>query len=151
LCALFAVRRSRATNEELPLYFLGLLAVVPGLGPGYGPQYIYWFLALLPIVFVASTNARVRRAIVLFHAVAVATYITEYAMFKSHGSFLVHLNPTDDLKYLSGGMSSQLAQACIRMPLFLAWVFMLGAIFARAGQSLIRASNGADRTPVAAQ
>jgi len=151
LCALFAVRRARATSEELPLYFLGLLAVVPGLGPGYGPQYIYWFLALLPIVFVAGTNPRVRRAIIVFYAVAIVTYITEYAMFRSHGSFLVHLHPTADLDYLSGGMSSQLGQACIRMPLFLAWVFMLGAIFARAGQSLSRASDGSERAGVAVQ
>ena len=138
LCTILAQRRSRATREELPVYFLGLLAAVPALGPGYGSQYIYWFLALLPIVFVASALGWVRRTIILFFGVAVVTYILEYAMFGPQGNFWVHLHPTADLRLLSGVMSLRWNETWIRMPLFISWLLMLGALVGRAGQILIR-------------
>ncbi len=141
LWTILALRRSRPKGEELPLYFLGLLAAVPALGPGYGPQYIYWFLAFLPIVFAATSARSVRAAIVLYFVVAIGTYITEYAMFQSHGSFWVRLHPTPELSALSGKWSTQSGQVRIRLPLFYSWILLLLAVFGRAGKSLIRNSG----------
>jgi hypothetical protein len=151
---LLAFRRGRANTEELVLFALGLLAMVPGIGPGYAPQYFYWFLALIPLALVVTESPALRRSLVWFLALAIATDLIEYAMFSSHGRFLVRLFPTRGMLTLSSHLSSRAGQTLVRTPLFFSWVLMLHAVFDRALRSLLARPAGeghsaAARTPAA--
>ena len=134
---ILAFRRTRANAEELVLFALGLLAMVPGIGPGYAPQYFFWFLALIPAALVVSEDRAVRRSLVWFVAVAVATDLIEYAMFSSHGRFLVRMYPTPTMLELGSDFSSRAGQTLTRTPLFISWVIMLHAVFGRGLRSLL--------------
>jgi hypothetical protein len=123
-----ALRKARASFEGLVLVSLALLAAVPGLGPGYSPQYIYWFLAILPIAVGVSHSLWLRRSIWLFLGIAACTYIVEYAMFRSHGAFWARLHPTPAVLETSARWSTKAGQTRIRMPMFAAWVAMLAAV-----------------------
>lgn len=131
-----ALRTARATAEELVLIALGLLAVVPGLGPGYSPQYLYWFLPLLPIAFAVTPSKWVRRSLALFVVIAAGTYLVEYAMFPSHGSFWAKLHPTPEVLDASARWSTKAGQTWIRLPLFVAWLLLLTSVSARVAQCL---------------
>jgi hypothetical protein len=136
LGAIVAFRRGRATTEELALFAFGFLTLVPALGPGYAPQYFYWFLPLIPVVFVVTESRSVRRKLLTFTAVAVMTDMVEYAMFRSHGRFLFRLYPADAMGQASAMLSSRAGQTLVRTPLFITWTIMLSAVFSRARQSL---------------
>jgi Dolichyl-phosphate-mannose-protein mannosyltransferase len=138
-----AIRLPRATAEELVLIPVCLLAAVPGLGPGYSPQYVYWFLPLLPIAFAVTPSARVRRAIPIFLVIAAGTYVVEYAMFTSHGNFWAKLQPTPEVLDTSARWSTKAGQTRIRLPLFVAWMALLAAASVRVAQSML--SSGARR------
>jgi len=135
-----AARKPRASFEELVLVPLALLAAVPGLGPGYSPQYIYWFLALVPIAFGVSRSLWLRRSIWLFLAIAACTYIVEYAMFQSHGAFWAKLQPTPEVLETSARWSTKAGQTWIRLPLFAAWVALLASVTHQIVRSLRRPS-----------
>jgi hypothetical protein len=126
-----ASRKPRASFEDLVLIPLALLAAVPGLGPGYSPQYIYWFLALVPIAFGMSQSIWMRRSIAVFLGIAACTYIVEYAMFQSHGAFWTTLHPTPAVFETSARWSTMAGQTWIRLPLFAAWAAMLVAVARR--------------------
>ena len=136
LAALFiaAARKRNAGTEQLVLFAIGPLAAVPGLGPGYSPQYITWFVMLLPVAFAATSSRWLRTSIPVFLSIAAVTYVIEYAMFTSHGSFWVRLHPTPSLLATSTRWSTQAAQTRIRLPLFGAWLWLLATVFARAIQ-----------------
>src|SRR5262245_12116888 len=136
LAALFiaAARTRNASAEELVLFAIGPLAALPGLGPGYSPQYLTWFVMLLPVAFAATSSRWLRTAIPVFLSIAAVTYVIEYAMFTSHGSFLVRLHPTARLLATSAQWSTQAGQTRIRLPLFGTWLWLLSAVFARAIQ-----------------
>jgi len=136
LGAIVAFRRGRATTEELALFAFGFLTLVPALGPGYAPQYFYWFLPLIPVVFVVTESRSVRRKLLTFTAIAVMTDIVEYAMFRSHGRFLFRLYPADAMGQASAMLSSRAGQTLVRTPLFITWTIMLSAVFSRARQRL---------------
>jgi hypothetical protein len=134
--ATVAFRRGRANAEELVLLGLGLLAMVPCVGPGYGPQYFFWFLALVPVALAVTGNHAVRKALLVFMGVAIVTYTIEYAMFSSHGQFLVRLYPGPKMHQASSIMSSRPGQTLIRLPLFITWMIMLGSVFGHAARSM---------------
>ncbi|HET7539433.1 MAG TPA: hypothetical protein VFK05_06155, partial [Polyangiaceae bacterium] len=133
----FAYRRLRANAEELVLFALGLLAAIPGVGPGYAPQYFYWFLALIPLALAVTDSQVVRRSLVWFSALAIATDIIEYAMFSSHGRFLVRMFPEPGMFTLSYHLSTRAGQTLVRTPLFISWMIMLHAVFGRGFRSLL--------------
>lgn len=141
-----AVRRRRTSVEERVLLTLVLLAAVPGLGPGYSPQYITWFLMLLPIALAVTSSRWLRTAIPAFLAIAAATYVIEYAMFTSHGSFWVKLHPTPEILETSARWSTQAGQTRIRLPLFLGWLWLLAALSARLLQSMRGGEDSGHRT-----
>jgi hypothetical protein len=142
--AVGAAGKPRASFEDLILVPLALLGAVPGLGPGYSPQYVYWFLALVPIAFGASRSMWLRRSIWLFLAIAAGTYIVEYAMFQSHGAFWAKLHPTPEVLETSLRWSTKAGQTLIRLPLFSAWVALLAAVTRQIVRSLSRPSRAAE-------
>jgi hypothetical protein len=117
-------RPRRICDTAIVLGCALLLWWVPTLGPGYGPQYIGWFLPLTVVLF-AISRGWLRLSIGVFAAVALATYLEEYALVPTQGAFFRFLVPaaTD----LGTAISSQSAQTLLRLPLFLAYVGMVVA------------------------
>ena len=111
-----------------------LLMTVPALGPGYGPNYIYWFLPLLVASAACEAGAWRETA----HRVlcgSALTYLVEYAMFDTHGMFLVRLLPENpQVARWSREWSSAQAQTIIRLPLFAGYLALLAG-----GASLLAA------------
>lgn len=63
-----------------------LLMVVVALGPGYGPQYAYWFLPALVATYVLLDDGW-RRLLLASYVVAVVTYAVEYAFVPWLGAY----------------------------------------------------------------
>ncbi len=117
--------RCGSLSREKALGLVLMLALaIPGLGPGYAPQYIYWFLPLF-ILYFGIGGHQDRTAIIAFCAVAVPTYLVEYALFVPQGAFLHYLTDRlPDSFYFN--LSLQGPQTLVRLPLFLAYLMLLG-------------------------
>ena len=116
----------------LLLAFLVLFAV-PALGPGYAPQYAYWWLPFLVACYPLFDRVW-RRAVLFFAAVATVDYIGEYAFFPSHGAFLDVFFPSSsfvqDVGLRAVGSDWQTE---FRMPLFVASLVLLAVGVRRLG------------------
>jgi hypothetical protein len=77
------------------------------------------------VVLFAISRGWLRLSIGVFAAVALATYLEEYALVPTQGAFFRFLVPaaTD----LGTAISSQSAQTLLRLPLFLAYLGMVVA------------------------
>jgi hypothetical protein len=101
--------------------------MIPALGPGYGPQYVQWSLPLLAGLY-AAYDAGWSRVLAACAVVAGLTYLIEYALFPSHGQFLVHLTQgSEPVVAWSRTLSSRTGQTLVRLPLFAAFVGLLVA------------------------
>jgi hypothetical protein len=100
-----------------------LLAWVPALGSGYGPQYVAWFLPL-GVVLYAVAGRSLRLALLAFAVVAVLTYLVEYAFIGTQGAFMTLLAP-HTAGLIGQRLSSQSASTLLRLPLFLAYLLAL--------------------------
>ena len=104
-----------------------LLAVIPVLGPGYAPQYAYWYIPPLLASYVLL-DVGWQRILRAFYAVAAVTYVVEYALVRSQGRFLVAFFPGSAfLERASERISSPGAQTLLRLPLFIAFLVVLVA------------------------
>jgi hypothetical protein len=104
-----------------------LLAVIPVLGPGYAPQYAYWYIPPLLASYVLL-DVGWQRILRAFYAVAAVTYVVEYALVRSQGRFLVAFFPGSGfLERASERISSPGAQTLLRLPLFIAFLVVLVA------------------------
>lgn len=120
-----AIWRGWLTSQsQIVLAALWLLALIPAVGPGYGPQYLYWFWPLVVLAF-AVGSPRLRIVLAGFTAVAVITYVLEYALIATHGAFWVHRHPSETARRLSALLQSVEAQTLLRLPLFLAYLLLL--------------------------
>ncbi len=120
-----AVRRVTVPDRNLIYGALLLLAFIPFAGPGYGPQYIYWFWPLVLAAFATGTR-NVREVTILFAATAVATYLIEYAFRATLGGYLLgRFSPTHPLVlYTTQRLPT------VRLPLFLSYAVLVGTLFA---------------------
>ena len=62
-----------------------LLAAIPVLGPGYGPQYAYWYVRRCSRATLLLDDGW-RRILRAFYAVAAVTYVVEYALLIALGA-----------------------------------------------------------------
>jgi len=85
--AIFFWRRQSIGDRETVLWAALLLAGIPALGPGYAPQYIYWFMPLLVAAF-AGFRGNFRLVLAAFGVIAACTYVVEYALMGAYGMFL---------------------------------------------------------------
>ena len=116
-----------------------LLASIPILGPGYGPQYLYWYLPLL-IVSYRLCGPVWRRTLLVSGIIAAITYLVEYGILLSHGCYFFQI--LEHLKHRLSDQSaahlrwwiSQTGQIVQRLPLFL----MLLTILAIGGRIVVR-------------
>jgi hypothetical protein len=128
--AIVCVKRKGIASRELLFVATLLLVAIPTLGPGYAPQYAFWYMPLLAITCTAYTRSW-SYLVAAVAVVAVATYLVEYALFPSHGMFLLHL--TDGAEpFATWGRtwSTQTAQTLFRLPLFFS-LFLLLIVGAR--------------------
>jgi hypothetical protein len=104
-----------------------VLAANPALGPGYAPQYAYWFLPALVATYPLFDDGW-RRILLACYVVAAATYVVEYALFEALGSYLVaFLGDSGWVHRLSERISTPGAQTIVRLPLFAAFLVVLVA------------------------
>jgi len=118
-------RNDFITDRTLVLSSLLLLLWVIVFGPGYGPQYGYWYLPLMLMTFFDFGRGW-RTTLVCCYLVASITYIEEYGLLESHGMFLVYRGMSRS--FLGIDWSNQASQTLARLPLFfvLIWVLFFG-------------------------
>ncbi len=122
---LFWHRRSIGDRETVLLAAL-LLMGIPALGPGYAPEYLYWFLPFLAATF-AFFQAPWRRSLAAFAIIAAGTYLCEYAFLESHGAFFRKAAPHQWLWRMPFVYEFQpgTSQTLARLPLFAAYLALL--------------------------
>ena len=85
VCVLFRAAWRYGLGVDGTVLLAGLLlAVIPVLGPGYAPQYAYWYIPPLLASYVLL-DAGWRRILRVFYAVAAVTYVVEYALIALAG------------------------------------------------------------------
>ena len=120
-----ALKEEGLAPREVLLSAALLLACVPALGPGYAPQYAAWILPLLAATFVLDEDRSWRLLLKVLLAVAVPTYLVEYALLPSHGMSLVYLTDNPALRDLGEGLGQPFAQTLLRLPLFAGYLALL--------------------------
>jgi hypothetical protein len=128
-------RRKSIRDQETVLLAALLLAGIPVLGPGYGPQYLYWFMPFL-VATCAFFKGKWRRVLIGFALIAVCTYLVEYALVGADGMFLLKImaHRANDIETLKQAYSlvpvitkceSLTGLTLIRLPLFAAYLTLL--------------------------
>ena len=125
----FFYRRDSLSRNTILSVTILLLVSIPVLGPGYAPQYVYWYLPLLALYYHCAPK-RTQVTLIVLYGIMALTYGIEYALFYTHGSFAVHLSPTETMLNLSERVSTKAAQTWIRLPLFAAYVALLVSVAA---------------------
>src|SRR5262249_8933036 len=121
-------RASFVNGRVFSLCSLLLLLWVATFGPGYGPQYGYWYLPLMLISFL-DFGKLWRRTLLSCYLIGLVTYVEEYGLLRSHGMFLVWrgVNPS----VFGINWSEQGTQTLLRLPLFFSfvWILCLGGYY----------------------
>ncbi len=104
-----------------------MLAAIPALGPGYGPQYAYWYVPPLLASYVLLDDGW-RRILLAFYAVAAVTYVVEYALLIALGRFLVaFFRGSASSSGRASGSRRPARETLLRVPLFIAFLVLLVA------------------------
>ena len=123
-------KRVRMEPRTIILCAAMFLAAIPGIGPGYSPQYLFWFLPLLIASF-ALYQGLWRWVVTAFGIVAAATCIVEYGVLPSHGMYVyfiikqhqMHL-PLEWAERMDW-WASQNGEVVMRLPLFVMFLILL--------------------------
>jgi hypothetical protein len=126
VCLLFRIAWRRGLDVRSTVLLAALLLVaIPALGPGYGPQYAYWYIPPLLATYLLLDEGW-RRVLIGFYVVAAVTYVVEYALLIALGRFLVaFFDESSRLAHLSDRLSTPGAVTVLRIPLFLAFLMLL--------------------------
>jgi len=119
----FLLKRPRLLPAELVLLGALLLVAVVVFGPGYGPQYGWWYLPLL-VASWAFWPGRWRAALLALALVAAVTYVEEYALLPSHGMLLIRMGWGGEWLRRSRDWWTPPMQSLIRLPLFLTYIML---------------------------
>jgi hypothetical protein len=134
LTTLRRARREAHDSASLVLLSAFLLIGIILFGPGYGPQYIAWFLPLL-VLTATSFDSAWQRILLAWGVIAALTYITEYLLLQSHGALLLHVFPQQNFAWTSV-LATPSGGTLLRLPLFVAYC----VVWAKAG-ALLRRSH----------
>jgi hypothetical protein len=121
----FLLKRPRLTASQLVLLTALLLTSVVVWGPGYGPQYVSWYLPVLVASWVFWPGAW-RAALLVLAVVAAFTYVEEYALLPSHGMLLIRMGWGGEWLRRSREWWTPPMQSLIRVPLFVAYLALFG-------------------------
>ena len=114
--------RRRLSEPDTVRLAVVLTMFVPVLGPGFGPQYVLWFLPAAVLLWVYA--GRLERSVLLVAwAVLIVDLMIEYALIRSHGGVFA-----DDFPELSERLSTPGASTVLRLPLFLVLATLLGVV-----------------------
>jgi hypothetical protein len=114
----------------LPRLFLfsavGLMVVV-AFGPGYGPQYAYWFLPSLVATYVLLDDSW-RRLLQVAWVVAALTYVFEYAVVDYLGAWAVGVFGSDTrLVDVGAYLATPHHFVLFRLPLYAVYLVLVAA------------------------
>ena len=128
IAALFVVLWKRPVDNRRTILLAGLvLAAIPALGPGYAPQYVYWYLPAL-VASYPLFDDRWRQILIVFYVIGAITFIVEYALIPGLGRFLyAFFDHSGFLHRVSDGYDDAGIQTEVRIPLFVAFLVVLVA------------------------
>ncbi len=72
------------SDRETVLYIALAFLAIPGLGPGFGGQYYYWFLPFLVISYAAYSGLW-RKLLIGFAAVSAIAFVIDYGLDRAYG------------------------------------------------------------------
>jgi hypothetical protein len=130
LAAIVAFAALRTARNDSPdsrrLILLGafLLISIILFGPGYGPQYIAWFLPLL-VLTATSFDTVWRRILIGWGSITVLTYIVEYLLTPSQGALLMHMFSNAKFSW-SDLLTTPENVTLFRLPMFYAYCALWG-------------------------
>jgi hypothetical protein len=130
LISIWFWRRQSISDGETVLLAALLLAAIPALGPGYAPQYIYWFMPFLIATF-AFFKGKFRFVLAGFAVIAVCTYLIDYALVGAYGSFLMKILALKNMKLgvslipLAAKIQKPTGETLLRLPLFASYLVLL--------------------------
>jgi hypothetical protein len=118
-------RKETLTPEKVVLLATLLLMAIPALGPGYGLQYVYWFLPLLVLAY-GFGDKSIRLFTLLFYAVTTIIYTIEYAFdYNTFGAFFLEIIQTEKLVKFGLWIATAPHQTFLTLPL---WVMYLASL-----------------------
>jgi hypothetical protein len=117
--------------ERLFLVVATVLMVVVALGPGYGPQYAYWFLPALIGTYVLLDPSW-RRLLLVTYVVAALTYAVEYAVVPWLGAYALAVAENSDWLADAGDyLDSPHRLVLFRLPLLAVYLLVIVAAIRR--------------------
>jgi hypothetical protein len=116
---------TRAVSEtDLVLMTALLLLLVPVLGPGYGPQYAWWWIPVLVVAY-ALEGRWLRIPLLALFVIAAVTYVVDYALVPTLGGGVLVVDHPAALGGWSRALDTLSGETLLRLPLFGAYVVVL--------------------------
>jgi hypothetical protein len=144
LCTLVGLskimRESKAIEaKSLVLLISGTLCLIPALGPGYGPQYIYWFMPMLIYLYHLESEG-VRKLLLTGFFLASITYITDYSLVPAYGASVSYWLDPDRAKEWIATFNEPLVTYLFHLPLFI-WYLTFVTVAGKRALVVERASR----------
>lgn len=138
-------RREPPTTPSLFLLAGVGLMIVVAFGPGYGPQYAYWFLPALVATYVLLDDGW-RRLLRVAWVVGAVTYVVEYAVVDYLGAWAAHVFGSADWITEAGEhLKTPHHLVLFSLPLYGVYLVVIAAGFERL------MARGGPSTPAATQ
>ena len=113
-----------------------ILVAIPTLGPGYGPQYVYWFLPLLVLMY-AVAEPKIRLFLMILYGTGMTTYLVEYALLPGQGACLFTIVPPGKLLKIAARLSSDGGQTFLRLPLWILYSVSVAFLCATTAKNMV--------------
>ena len=118
-------REAPLQPERLFLLVAVVLMAVVAFGPGYGPQYAYWFIPALIATYVLLDDSW-RRLLRIGYVVAGLTYAVEYAFVPWLGSYAnAIVGDSDWVADVSNYLDVPHRLVLFRLPLFMVYLLLI--------------------------
>lgn len=129
-------RGGKLEPVELVVCASTLLLAIPAMGPGYGANYIYWFIPLLLLLYVLSRRG-VRIFLLAGYAVATVVYLISYGFnFTILGGFVLDIVQTRELLDFGQSIHTKIGQTLVGLPLWLFYLAFVGYFGLRMGRKI---------------
>ena len=130
---------SKETLNQLQIISVAviILLAIPTLGPGYGPQYVYWFLPLLVLMY-PLVEGKFRLLLMILYGIGMVTYLTEYSLFPGHGAILFSIVSSPALFNLATRLASPAGETFLRLPLWMLYFILLAWLGTTIGKEMAR-------------
>ena len=109
-------------NRETILYIALVFLAIPGLGPGFGSQYYYWFLPFFVISY-ALYGGLWRKLLIGFAIISAINFIIEYGLNPAYGfNFLYLLSHAHNAHELDQWTMTTKNSFCLRVINWEVWM-----------------------------